>query len=208
VVVGDSVDGTFSILLTSDGGRTWRPVPPTGLPAASPNEGAFAASGSNVTVNGNHVWFGTGAAAKSRVLHSADRGRTWTVADTPLKAGGSAGIFSIAFRDATHGIVIGGDYSKEAEHEDNVAITSDGGATWTLIKDRGLSGFRSVVKHVPGSKTSWIAVGPQGSDWSDDDGRTWTPVAGPGFHTFSFAKSGSRGWGAGAKGAIGRLDFK
>jgi photosystem II stability/assembly factor-like uncharacterized protein len=207
VVVGDSVDGKFSILLTTDGGHSWSPA--SGLPPALPNEGAFAASGTNVAVFGkNDVWFGTGAAAKSRVLHSRDRGRTWTIADTPLKSGGSSGIFSIAFRDATHGIVVGGDYSKEAEAVDNVAITSDGGATWTLVKERALSGFRSVVKFVPGSKSSWIAVGPQGTDWSDDDGRTWKPVEGPGFHTFSFSPSGKNGFGAGAKGSIGRLDLK
>jgi photosystem II stability/assembly factor-like uncharacterized protein len=206
IVVGDSVDGKFSILLTSDGGRTWSPA--TGLPPALPNEGAFAASGSNVFVLGNDAWFGTGAAAKSRVLHSRDRGRTWTIADTPLKSGASTGIFSIAFRDATHGIVVGGDYSKEAEAVDNVATTSDGGATWTLVKDRALSGFRSVVKFVPRSKSSWIAVGPQGTDWSDDDGRTWSPIEGPGFHTFSFSPSGKNGFGAGAKGTIARLDLR
>ena len=75
-----------------------------------------------------------------------------------------------------------------------------------LVKEHGLSGFRSVVARVPRSRMSWLAVGPQGSDWSDDDGRTWTPVAGPGFHTFSFAPSGAVGWGAGGRGAMARLE--
>src|SRR5262249_10263606 len=82
--VGDSIDGRFQILVTSDGGTTWMPAPPAGLPPALPNEGAFAASGTNVAVYGrNDVWFGTGAAEKARVLHSRDRGRTWTIAETP-----------------------------------------------------------------------------------------------------------------------------
>jgi photosystem II stability/assembly factor-like uncharacterized protein len=169
------------------------------------NEGAFAASGTNVAVLGSHIWFGTGAAAKSRVLHSSDHGATWSIADTPLASGPSSGIFSIAFRDTQHGVVVGGDYTKEAQAVDNVAVTSDGGRTWTLVKDRALSGFRSVVAVVPHRSTSWFAVGPQGGDWSDDDGRTWKPVDGPGFHTFSFAKSGSVGWGAGARGSIARF---
>ena len=52
---------------------------------------------------------------------------------------------------------------------------------------------------------SVIAVGPQGADWSEDDGRTWTPIEGTGFHTFSLSTSGRVGFGAGSKGSIGKL---
>lgn len=54
---------------------------------------------------------------------------------------------------------------------------------------------------------SLIAVGPQGADWSEDDGRTWTAMKGPGFHTFGVSGSGRVGVGAGGKGAIGVLTF-
>ena len=85
----------------------------------------------------DHVWFGTGAAARARVLRSTDRGRTWQIAETPLAAGQTSGIYSVAFRDALHGVVVGGDYSKETEAVDNVAVTDDGGRTWQLVKGRG-----------------------------------------------------------------------
>ena len=63
VAVSDSVDGRFVILITRDGGSTWTRVPPESLPPALPNEGAFAASGTNVTVvPPGDVWIGTGAA--------------------------------------------------------------------------------------------------------------------------------------------------
>lgn len=205
IAFGDSVDKKFYILTTADGGNTWTRVPPENLPPAQENEGAFAASGTNIALFGkSHAWIGMGAAAKSRVLHTSDGGRTWQVADTPLASGQSSGIFSIAFRDAKHGIVAGGDYRKESDAIDNLAITNDGGTTWTLVK--GLSGFRSVVAYVPGSKTL-IAIGPSGGDYSTDDGRTWTTINGPGFDTFSFAPGKKIGWGAGAKGAIGKLTF-
>ena len=205
IVFGDSVDKKFYILTTADGGNTWSRVPPKNLPPAQENEGAFAASGTNIALFGkSHAWIGTGAAAKSRVLHTADGGRTWQVADTPLASGPSSGIFSIAFRDTKHGVVAGGDYTREQQALDNLAITSDGGATWTLVK--GLSGFRSVVAYVPGSSTL-IAVGPSGGDYSLDDGRTWIAINGSGFDTFSFVKGKQTGWGAGAKGAIGKLTF-
>ena len=208
IAFSDSVDGRLMILRTENGGRDWARVPAAGLPPALDNEGAFAASGTNVAVYGrDHVWIGTGAAAVARVLRSSDGGRTWAAAPTPLAAGPSSGIFSIAFRDAEHGIVVGGDYRKESDAVDNAAITSDGGRTWTMVK--GLSGFRSVVAYQPGASTpTLIAVGPQGADRSIDDGRTWTPLAGAtGLHTFAFAKQGSAGWGAGENGRIMRLAY-
>jgi photosystem II stability/assembly factor-like uncharacterized protein len=205
IAFGDSVDLQFYILTTDNGGRTWSRVSTGNLPPALGNEGAFAASGTNIAIFGKtHAWIGTGAAAKSRVLRTSDRGRTWQVADTPLASGGSAGIFSIAFRDAQHGVIAGGDYKKEQEAVDNLAVTSDGGITWTLVK--GLSGFRSVVAYVPGTKTL-IALGPSGGDYSLDDGKTWTPITGPGFDTFSFVPGKPSGWATGAQGIIGRLTF-
>ena len=136
------------------------------------------------------------------MLRTSDGGRTWKIADTPLASGPSAGIFSIAFRDEKHGVVAGGDYKKESEAVDNLAVTNDGGVTWTLVK--GLSGFRSVVAYVPGTKTL-VALGPSGGDYSIDDGHTWTVLTGPGFDTLSFIPGKQTGWGAGDKGKIGFL---
>ena len=205
VAVSDSVDGRFVILITRDGGRTWARVPATSLPPALPNEGAFAASGTNVAVLApSHVWIGTGASRTSRVLHSADGGRSWTIADTPLATSRAAGIFSIAFRDAMHGVVVGGDYQKESQAIDNAAITSDGGATWTAVT--GLGGYRSAVAYLPrASRPSLIAVGPTGADFSEDDGRTWKPIAADGYHAFAFAPSGKTGWGVGENGRIAQF---
>ncbi len=205
LAVSDSVEGQLVILRTVNGGASWTRVPAAGLPPALENEGAFAASGTNVAVIGrDHAWIGTSA---SRVLRSSDGGLTWSAAATPLATGASAGIFSIAFRDDTHGVIVGGDYRKEEEAVDNAAVTSDGGRTWTLAK--GLSGFRSVVRYLPAaSPTTLIAVGPFGADQSVDDGRTWAPVAGAsGLHTFAVAKQGRIGWGAGEKGRIMRLTY-
>ncbi len=204
IAVSDSVDAQFVVLTTIDGGRSWTRVPAERFPPALANEGFFAASGTNVAVlRPNHVWIATGAAAESRVLHSSDGGRTWSVAKTPLASGPSAGIFSIAFSDAAHGIVVGGDYKAESAAVDNAAITSDGGKTWTPVK--GLSGFRSVVQYLSRDGRSVMAVGPAGSDHSTDGGRTWKPLAGPGFHTLSIAPGWRTGFAAGERGAIARL---
>ena len=209
IAVSDSVKGAFVMLTTDNGGKAWTRIPANRLPAALAGEGAFAASGTNITVFGQtHAWFGTGAAEKARVLRTADRGATWQIADTPIKANQTSGIYSLAFRDAQHGVAVGGDYSKESEAVDNLAYTTDGGRTWLPSSNGRLHGFRSVVAYVPGSASSFVAIGPLGSEISTDDGRTWTVIDGPGFDTFSFAPGRTIGWGSGARGAIGRLDLR
>lgn len=204
IAVSDSVDGRFVIITTADGGRTWTRVPDAALPPALANEGCFAASGTNIaTLAPGRIWIGTGAAAEARVLRSSDGGRTWAVARTPLAAGPSAGIFSIAFSDAAHGIVVGGDYKAEAAAVDNLAMTSDGGATWTAVK--GLSGFRSVAAYLDGTGRTILAVGPSGADLSRDRGATWTPSAVTGAHTFSIARGSAVGFAAGERGGLWSL---
>jgi photosystem II stability/assembly factor-like uncharacterized protein len=79
-----------------------------------------------------NIWFATGGHA-ARVFHSPDRGQTWQVFNTPIANGpDSAGIFSIAFRDAMHGAIAGGDYKHPDQDGPNLAFTNDGGKTWTL----------------------------------------------------------------------------
>jgi photosystem II stability/assembly factor-like uncharacterized protein len=79
-----------------------------------------------------NIWFATGGKA-ARVFHSPDRGQTWQVSDTPILQGpDSAGIFSIAFHDQTHGVIAGGDYKHPDQDGPNLAFTADGGKTWTL----------------------------------------------------------------------------
>lgn len=203
VAFSDSVDGQFVILTTANGGTSWDRVPVDRLPPALEGEGAFAASGTNVAVLGTSIWIGT---TKSRVLRSTDGGKSWSVVQTPIAIGEATGIFSIAFKDAKNGVVVGGDYTKESQAGDNAAFTTDGGVTWTLAK--GISGFRSVAAWLPGTR-SMLAIGPSGADWSTDDGRSWTAVALSGtlagFDTLSFAPATSFGWASGAGGRIARV---
>lgn len=141
VVLGDPIPDEsgklkFELLLTEDG-ETWHPVSPAQIPPAMEGEGAFAASNSCIAIlpsDNQNIWFATGGTV-ARVFHSADRGRTWEVFDTPIVHGGdSQGIFSIAFRDALHGVIAGGDYKHPEEDGPNLALTNDGGKTWTRSK--------------------------------------------------------------------------
>ncbi|HEV8491494.1 MAG TPA: oxidoreductase, partial [Candidatus Angelobacter sp.] len=117
IAVSDSVDGKFPLIATTDG-MNWNPVAVKKMPEALPAEGAFAASGTCIATFGkNEVWFGTGGPA-ARVFHSADRGLTWTVAETPIIHGAATqGIFSLAFWTAKDGVAVGGDYKEPTKNE-------------------------------------------------------------------------------------------
>ena len=150
IVLSDPVDGKFALFTTDDGGVTWKQLPPSNLPAALPNEGAFAASNSCLVVQGtSNVWFATGGAKMARVFHSGDRGKTWQVAETPMHpANASSGIFSLAFSDAKNGIAAGGDYQKpDGSDLPNVMRTHDGGKTWQAAEPTNPAGvyFSSVA---------------------------------------------------------------
>ncbi len=141
VVLGDPIPDEagklkFEVLLTEDGG-TWRVTSPAQLPPAIEGEGAFAASNSCIAILGpqdRNIWFASGGKV-ARVFHSPDRGHTWEVVDTPIFHGSdSQGIFSIAFRDAEHGAIAGGDYKHPEEDGPNLAFTDDAGKTWTVSK--------------------------------------------------------------------------
>jgi photosystem II stability/assembly factor-like uncharacterized protein len=206
MVVGDPLDSRAEILTTDDGGASWqRRDPGLGLPPALPNEGSFAASNSCLTLFGaRDAWFATGGPGAARVFHSKDSGRTWTAAATPLRNDGTAaGIFSLAFADARHGIAVGGDYSKDKEDRQNIALTSDGGRTWTAPPGAGPQGFRSAVAWLPGRKL-WIVTGTSGSDASGDGGKTWKLFDSGAYHAMSFVPSGD-GWAVGPAGRIARF---
>jgi photosystem II stability/assembly factor-like uncharacterized protein len=133
IVLSDPVAGHFALFKTDDAGLTWKQVPSSTIPPALPNEGAFAASNSCLTVQGKaNVWFATGGASVARVFRSKDRGRSWSVSETPMHpANASSGIFSLAFAGAKGGVAVGGDYQHpESSNLPNVLQTSDGGETW------------------------------------------------------------------------------
>jgi photosystem II stability/assembly factor-like uncharacterized protein len=183
IVLSDPVDGKFALFTTSDGGVTWKQLPASAVPAALPNEGAFAASNSCLVVQGtSNVWFATGGANVARVFRSNDRGKTWQVAETPMHpANASTGIFSLAFRDAKNGVAAGGDYQKpESSDVHNIMRTHDGGKTWNVGEPTNPAGvyFSSVTIRekdfiAGGIKGIWIS---SGDDWKNESAQNLNAV--------------------------------
>jgi len=207
VAFSDPVEGGFFLLLSDDGGGTWEQIPFEKIPLPVEGEAGFAASGTCAAmIDENIIVFATGGSA-ARVFRSDDRGETWAVADTPLACGApSKGVFSVVFINKMEGVVVGGDWEKPEELDKNAAWTEDGGKTWALVQSNRPSGYRSSVAHAKDPNGSvLIAVGPSGSDYSIDHGRSWRPFGAKGFHSISFA--GFHGWASGSDGRIARISF-
>ena len=202
---------------------------------AAKDESLFAASNSAVIapgINGPFAFVtgGKGAAAHLFVPepHSPfDNGTTWkfSIIALPFPSGESAGAFSVAARDADRPLspdlmIVGGDYKKPDATENTAAFVPFRVPAAALVSNvfsnRVLKprtpphGYRSSVAYDPTTKT-WITVGPNGSDYSTDDGRNWRPLT-PTPEDSDAQPGSDRDWNAlslpfvvGPHGRIGRL---
>jgi len=204
IAMSDPVDGFFLTITTEDGGKTWRQTGTDKMPPAIAGEAAFAASGTCIFTQGKqNVWIVSGGKT-ARVFRSVNRGKSWLVSETPIIGGADAtGIFSVNFRDAKNGVIVGGDYTKPNEGTKNIAVTKDGGKSWTLF---ALSaGYRSCV--VFAGKALIAAVGTSGSDISFDNGKTWKALDKENYNsvaTFN-SKSIRAVWAVGPKGRVAKF---
>ncbi|MDQ1007125.1 photosystem II stability/assembly factor-like uncharacterized protein [Streptomyces sp. V4I23] len=207
LAMSDPVDGKYRILSTGDGGRSWKVLPSDGMPAALPGEAGFAASGQCLVSSGpKDVWLATGGGATARVLHSADRGLNWSVAESTVPAGDPArGVFALAFRDREQGIAVGGDYRSGEGSPRAAAVTADGGRSWRQAATPPPA-YRSGVAWLPHLKSAALAVGPTGTDLTVDGGRTWRTVDSGSFDTVDCTPDFGC-WASGEKGRVARLEF-
>lgn len=187
IAIGDLIGGCLSVIITRDGGNTWEKLPCESLPKVEKGEVAFAASNSNIAIYNDNAWIATGG-KKSRIMHTADKGKTWEVYDTPIISGKAmTGIFSVDFRDENNGIVIGGNWDNKSSNEKNKAITNDGGKSWKLIADGEEPGYRSSIKYIPGTEGQGVvAVGSPGISYSGDGGKNWKELSKEAFFAIEF----------------------
>jgi len=222
ITQSDSVNGRFPVIRTTDG-TTWQDIG-NNLPPALNGESSFASSGTCVAAQGkNNAWIVTGGASPSRVLATVDGGNTWNAYDSPLRGSPSAGIFSVAFRDAWHGIIGGGDLDPSAPPFAQTATSNDGGKTWTITNQQpnigtvfGLSyagevgigrGHEGEDHDEANANQTVVVTGPGGAAWTPDEGNTWFTLPGvTGYWGVAFG-SPKTGWLVGTGGRILRIDF-
>jgi photosystem II stability/assembly factor-like uncharacterized protein len=199
----DPVDGRLVIITTDDGGAHWVRIAPSGIPPVLAGEAAFAASNTQLTVQGNsNAWIATGGGAEARVFRTTDRGRTWSVSSTGMPGGASAGLFGIAFSDERNGLAVGGDYRIERGVTDFAVRTTDGGVTWKPTGVRRPDGTTQGLALVPQSgKPIFVATGAHGTAFTHDFGATWVQGDTLTAWGIGFA-SPTTGWVAGPRGRV------
>jgi hypothetical protein len=231
MLLGDPVDGYFSIFETQDGGLHWNRQKNIGAGVAL-GGGIFAASNSSLIQFDGAQVFGTGgpqgAFAYYRGLKSEEcppevKNRNdckfmWTSVLMPpgikwpvSSRVDSTGVFSLAIRpgrsiEASVIVAVGGDYRKPDKQSDAATVSVNGGQIWTAAQTPP-HGYRSSVAYDPQQKL-WITVGPNGTDISRDDGKNWTPLKPSGYDP----PDADKNWNAlslpfvvGPHGRIGRL---
>ncbi len=206
IAFSDPIDEKFYIVVTKDGGDTWKEIPDINIPRALKNEGGFAASGTSIAVNGfENVWIGSGGGFKSQIYMSQDAGLNWRTIDAPLRNSiSSGGVFSIAFKDDLNGVAVGGDYKEDKNKIGNCAISDDGGLSWIPIQEKQPAGFRSCVAWNDFMKY-YLTTGTSGSDYSIDDGKTWTWINNNSFNSIGISKKDGSCFMVGDKGAISKV---
>lgn len=204
MAMSDPVDGKVRLLETRDGGASWTVVDPKGMAPAQVGEAGFAASGTCIATAAGRWYVATGGVDPGRVFRSGD-GYHWDVSNASIAGGEGAGVFSVQFRDARHGIAVGGNYSLPDGAVDNAAWSDDGGVSWTPAASFP-SGYRSGSSWVPGRGGVALAVGPSGSDFTLDGGRNWRNFNNGSFDSVECLEGGVC-WASGEDGRVARLVF-
>ncbi|MFL6415482.1 MAG: WD40/YVTN/BNR-like repeat-containing protein [Bryobacteraceae bacterium] len=205
LLVGDPVDGNFTVFRSEDMGQHWTRDSGPQLAADPKRDGIFAASNSSLTVgafvtgglNGPKL-FTALTAAISRIGRPGGVMVAWSSTVLPLATNSeSSGAFSFAFNSDGQGVAVGGDYKKPGERMGTAAYRVYG-THWEAASIPP-SGFRSALAWDPNLRC-WIAVGPNGSDVSSDGGKNWRPFDKGNWNALSLP------WVVGPKGRIARLD--
>ena len=171
VVVGDPDDNGIEIYKTIDGGNNWDRI--QGVPLSPGDEYIFA---DNYEVKGNQLWFAT---SLGRIFHSADKGLTWEVWDTPL-TGYDATYMDVS--DEGDVYLIFYQYISETVGAHSFLFrrnASDG--QWVNITEPNDNYYMYDIKPIPGSSVvmstinAWLGNGLQ-TRISYDRGNSWIVI--------------------------------
>jgi photosystem II stability/assembly factor-like uncharacterized protein len=226
-LLGDPVNGHFTLLRTDDGGMHWKSVTSKDLDLNGQKLGAFAASnqamaltdpvlgdvavplfGTSGMSGGQHAYVYSGGIDCGMTMAHRDPerclSRYWTFSKDEVPMAGASetqGIFAVGMhKDQTgqwHVVAVGGDYSAPNKTDGTAARRDLKTGKW-IAATKMPHGYRSSVAWDT-ADNAWIAVGPNGMDVSYDDGQTWSDVGDDGYNALSLP------WAVGPNGRIAKL---
>lgn len=167
VVIGDPVNNFWEIYVTANGGTAYTRLPASNIPVALAGETGYIAQ---FTYVGDSIWFST---SRGRIYHSANKGITWNVYQSPLNDLGGVTVYGdYTFTNATQGML--------QDNFGNLWRTFDSGATWSLVNISGTGNpYGDAIAYLPGT-SQLISTGARtnfsGSAYSLDNGTTWVNI--------------------------------
>ncbi len=201
IAFSDPINNQLFIIITNDGGNTWRKLESVAFPKMIRGEAGFAASGTGIQCVGDStVYIGTGGSKEARIYISHNRGKNWITTSTPMRKGEASGIYSLRFLDEKNGILVGGNYLDSASIEGNCAITSDGGLTWRTPQTSP-TGYMSCV--TDNNKGVLVCTGRNGVDVSYDKGNNWKHLTDDAY--YSCVMTENYGWLTGREGKMAKI---
>ena len=187
IAVGDPTANCMSIVLTKDGGNSWKKIACESLPSSKEGEAAFAASNTNISLVDQKAFIATGG-KDANVLVGTDYGKSWKKYKTPIIQGEKmTGIFSVDNLSMDTAIIAGGDWSAKQKTDNAMAITKDGGNSWQLIENN--PGYISCIQFIPKTK-SLVASSTTGIYYSEDLAESWVKISDEGYYTFRVSENG------------------
>ncbi len=169
-LLGDPVDGDFSLFRTQNFGDSWEECP--GKVLSQANEAAYAASGTtNHIIDGDFVFISGGET--TRFIWSSDLGESWQSTKIPFESCKSCGAYSLAYKNRKELVAVGGDYTRPNESNNTCFYSLDGGKSWQASQNPP-SGYRSSVVFANGV---YYSCGTNGIDYSRDHGQHWVKIS-------------------------------
>ena len=220
-LLGDPVDGKFSIFYSGDSGDTWNGTDDPGLDSEKGDLAFSAGNGTLVSV-GPFLFFGARGSSGLHLYHTYPQCApgaqnaggcpiAWAKTDVPLTSGDTDTVeFSLAARtqlNMANGSVQTVLVAVGSSSTGSAMTSRDDGKSWKAAASPPAAGLLALAYH--SSARLWIAVGPDGTDVSTDDGQKWRAIP----STPADPKNAGLGWSAlslpfvvGDGGRIGKLD--
>ncbi|CAN5597552.1 hypothetical protein BH10BAC5_BH10BAC5_21300 [soil metagenome] len=179
-MMGDPVNGNWSLWRTSNGGLTWTPA--EALSALSNTYG----TNNCLSMIGTNIWFGT--TNHTLIYHSTNNGTNWSGQNSP----NISDIRGIAFNNLNTGVA----------GTNGLVKTTNSGVNWLPVTGPNILAITGDMNN------SFWAVGSGIINKSTDNGNTWSvdhTLTGSAYRAITYSRSGTASasiWAVGTHGSI------